>query len=212
MIELLIVCGKGGCVRIGCIVLAAGKSSRFGGNKLQADLNGIPILVRTLRALPTERFDCIACVCASEVIAHLAETCGVPAKRYEGGSLSESIRTGLAEMPRVDGWMFVNGDQPLLKRDSLIRMLDAFAAHPDAVIRLSFGDVQASPSIFPASARDALTALTGESGGMRAAKALRLESIPVSAESEAELWDIDDEEARMRAIQYLNSKAPSKEA
>ena len=39
---------------LGCVVLAAGRASRFGGNKLLVALGGEPVLARTLGALPRE--------------------------------------------------------------------------------------------------------------------------------------------------------------
>lgn len=190
-------------MRIGCIVLAAGKSSRFGANKLLEDLNGIPVLARTLRAVPAKRFEKCACVCASAEVEELARGCGFPAKRYAGGALSDSIRTGLAEMPELDGWMFVNGDQPLLQRSSLLDLIAAFEENPQAVCRLSYAGAVASPALFPAAMREELMQLRGERGGMSAAKECGAQIVPVEASRAEELWDTDDRAMLMRARDFL---------
>lgn len=192
-------------MKIGCIVLAAGRSARFGENKLLADLNGTPVLARTLRAVPRESFAKCVCVCASAEVERLARDCGFPVKHYPGGALSDSIRTGLEGLPATDGILFVNGDQPLLRRESMLRLMETFAAHPRAVCRLTFGGVPGSPVLFPADLRSALGALRGEAGGMAAAKRCGAEAICAEADFEAELWDTDDPEALRRAKEFLDA-------
>lgn len=184
-------------MRIGCIVLAAGRSTRFGENKLIKDLCGAPVLAWTLRALPLDRLDACVCVCASAEAERISLDCGVPVRRYAGGTLSDSIREGLAALPKCDGILFVNGDQPLLTRESLIRLIEALAAEPDAVCRLACGETMASPALFPASLRSALEDLRGERGGMSAATSARV--LPVQAVSPEELWDTDDPAALAEA-------------
>ena len=43
-------------LRIGCVVMAAGNASRFGENKLSARVDGKPLLIHALEAVPTDRF------------------------------------------------------------------------------------------------------------------------------------------------------------
>ena len=50
---------------LGCVVLAAGRSSRFGANKLLAELGGAPVLSHTLAALPGRCAGRWACRCGS---------------------------------------------------------------------------------------------------------------------------------------------------
>ena len=49
-------------MQIACIILAAGKSLRFGENKLLAPVSGAPLLSHTLRAIPTSLFSQILVV------------------------------------------------------------------------------------------------------------------------------------------------------
>lgn len=193
-------------MKIACIVLAAGKSGRFGTNKLLKPLQGHCVLSRVLRALPPDRFEKCVCVCSDSEVERLIRSSGIEAVRYAGGALSDSIRTGLSAVPAMDGWLFVNGDQPLLQKDSIIRMVEAFAAEPDAIYRLSFRDVQASPVLFPADMYDALMRLTGEQGGMTAAKRRSARIIPVQADFPEELLDVDDEALFRQAQSFLNDR------
>ena len=192
---------------IGCVILAAGKSVRFGKNKLTEPLGGVPVLARTLSALPKETFTRICAVVSSDGAEEIARRAEVPFVRYAGGPLSQSIRMGLEAMKGLDGCMFLNGDQPLIRTESIRRLLDAFSAHSDAVYRLSFGGVQASPAVFPAALFDALLDLKGEQGGMAAARNTNAAVCPVEAEGEEELWDMDTADCLERAAAFLAQNA-----
>ncbi len=48
----------------GCVVLAAGAGSRFGGNKLAAPVNGSPMIEYILASLPVRLFSRVAVVSA----------------------------------------------------------------------------------------------------------------------------------------------------
>ena len=43
-------------LRIGCVVMAAGCGSRFGRNKLEAEVGGKTLLCRALEAVPSRSF------------------------------------------------------------------------------------------------------------------------------------------------------------
>ena len=188
---------------LGCAVLAAGKARRFGGGKLLAQLGGRAVLDRTLDALPKECFSKIAVVTSDSAVTSLCREKGFAVREYPGGPLSASIHEGLAEMEGTDGCMFVNGDQPLLRPDSLRAMASAFVESPDSVIRLAFGGTAASPVIFPSSAYPALLALEGETGGMAVIRAGDWRIRTVEARSAAELLDVDDGDALRRAEEFI---------
>ena len=45
-----------GDAKIGCVVMAAGNARRFGANKLAAALEGKPLILRALEAVPEGLF------------------------------------------------------------------------------------------------------------------------------------------------------------
>ena len=49
-------------LRIGCVVMAAGSASRFGENKLVADLYGKTLISRALDAVPSEKLEAVCVV------------------------------------------------------------------------------------------------------------------------------------------------------
>lgn len=71
------------------------------------------------------------------------------------------------------------------------RLLDAFGEDPRAVCRLAFGGEAGSPVVFPAFLFGALGRLSGERGGMAAAREAHAPVRLVEAESAAELLDAD---------------------
>ena len=190
-------------ISLGCAVLAAGRARRFGGNKLLAQLGGRAVLERALDALPVECFGRIVVVTSDPAVTALCGAKGFPTRAYPGGPQSASIREAVMEMAGTDGCMFVNGDQPLLRPDSLRRMAAAFAEAPECVFRLAYAGTAASPVILPSSAYPALMALEGESGGMAAIRGGGWKVRTVEAERESELWDVDDEAALRRCEEIL---------
>lgn len=178
-------------MKLGCVVLAAGQGRRFGDNKLLQTLGDRLVLEHVLLALPRERFARMVVVASSQGVEELCERQGLSCLRYSGGPQSESIRRGIAAMEGLDGCLFVMGDQSLCTRESMEKLLDVFLAHPEAVIRLAWGDTPCSPVLFPKRYFPNLRSLTGEQGGMSALRGLEAKIHLVQAAEEAELWDVD---------------------
>ena len=190
-------------LNIGCVVMAAGKSSRFGSNKLLAQLGGKPVLNHVLDSLPHGRLYRTVVVTVAGAVPGL---CGaIPVRLNESGLLSESVRRGIAEMDGLDGCLFVMGDQPLCTSASMERLLDSFARAPQAVHRLSHNGVPGSPVLFPAALFPRLAALTGEASGMTAVRGSGTPVILVPADHESELWDMDTPKALAQAEAFLRA-------
>ena len=190
-------------MRIACIVLAAGKSTRFGANKLLAPLVDRPLLVHTLDAIPRSCFSQMVAVVSDPEVETLCRRHGGKTVAYEGGPQSQSIRLGLEAIQDADGCLFVLGDQPLCSADSIRRLVSAFQAQPKAVHRLAYQGQPSSPTLFPAHLFLALKKLTGEHGGLAA-----VGDTPgwyTEAAGPHELWDADTPEKLSRIQQYLQA-------
>ena len=190
-------------MRIGCIILAAGKSVRFGGNKLLAPLAGKLLLEHTLEAIPLPCFSQVVAVVSDPEVETLCRRHGVKTVAYEGGPQSQSIRLGLEAVQNADGCLFILGDQPLCSSDSIRRLVSDFQALPKAVHRLAYQGQPSSPTLFPAHLFPALKKLTDEHGGMAA-----VGDTPVlytEAAGPQELWDADTPEKLSRIQQYLQA-------
>ena len=184
-----------GLARIGCVIMAAGRSQRFGGNKLLAPLAGRPVLGHVLGRIPPQAFVRRICVVSCREAEEICRDAGVPCLRYAGGAQSDTLRLGLSRMLDLDGCMFAMGDQPLLERESVLRLAQAFSRSPQDVCRLAFGDCAGSPVVFPKACFGALMALTGEHGGMYALRGRSERVRLVQAGYARELMDADTPQA-----------------
>ena len=134
--------------RITAIVLAAGSSSRFGGDKLLASLGGRPILGHVLDALRKAKIrDPIVVVGPDGGFDGLQHrgTARTAVNPDPGRGLSSSLQVGWAEAmaasPPPDGVIVVLGDQPLLD-PAVVRALVAQpfdASRPVVVARHADG-------------------------------------------------------------------------
>lgn len=148
-------------MRLGCVIMASGLGRRFGGNKLMAPFLGKPMILHALQAT-SGLFDRYTVVTRHADVAQLCRGENVHVILHDLPHRSDTIRLGLQNMiGEIDGCMFCPGDQPLLSRESLMRLLDAFAHEPECIHVLGDG----MPAIFPAWSFDALLHLPQGKGG-----------------------------------------------
>jgi molybdenum cofactor cytidylyltransferase len=119
--------------RIAALILAAGRSTRYGGsNKLLQSLDGVPIVRRVARAALGSQARPVIVVTghqADDVASCLAglDVRLVPNADYAEG-LSTSLRAGLAALPAdIDGAVICLGDMPRIEAGHIDRLIAAFA-------------------------------------------------------------------------------------
>ena len=179
---------------IGCVVMASGLSERYGRNKLLEKLDGREVILHTARSLAEAGFDPLAVTRSAEVKA-LLDREGIRCAMHGGPLKSDTIHTGLALLaPDLAGYLFMPGDQPLVRPASLRRMAEEFRADPRRAVRLGFGNTAGSPVLFPAFCREKLMAYTGNRGGLEVLEAERVPCGVVQAADAWELWDVDTPE------------------
>lgn len=85
--------------RVAAIVAAAGSSSRMGGvNKLLLEVDGVPVLVHTLRAVSAApSVDAVIVVCRSEDMAEFGRLC----RQYELEKVTKIVRGGATRTQSV---------------------------------------------------------------------------------------------------------------
>ena len=186
---------------IACVIMASGVGSRFGGNKLLAPFAGAPLLCRAFD-MTEGLFGPRVLVTRYEACADLARERGVAAVVHDLPLRSDTVRLGIEAVPGTRGCLFLPGDQPLLTRDTLRRLKEAFEAEPDRVCRVSWQGEGGSPVLFPARCYAELACLPpGKGGGVllrREPERVRL----VEAASAAELMDVDTREDLIRLEGY----------
>lgn len=187
-------------LRIGCLVMAAGCGSRFGRNKLGAEVDGKSLLRRALEAVPVEEFHRITVVTQYDGAAALAESFGFDVVRNDRpqDGLSRTVRLGTEAMADCDAILYQVADQPLLEQDTVRREIEYFRTHPDHIVGLANG-VRGNPCIFPRKFFPELMALEGDVGGNVVIRA-HPDALLLYETSAAELRDVDTVEA-LAAVQ-----------
>ena len=117
--------------RIAALLLAAGKSSRMGENKMLVEIDGRPMVARTAQRLLSSRARPIVAVLgnmADEVDAALGK---LPVERVLNPDFAEGLATsltrGLAALPEdIDGVVVCLGDMPLIAGRDIDRLIAAF--------------------------------------------------------------------------------------
>ncbi len=186
-------------LRIGAILLAAGRSSRMGDqNKL---LLPTPSGTLVRRAADTVRTAGIAEIIA--VLGHQAEAVGAALQGSvtqmiynadHSSGMASSIRAGLAAAPsNWDGAFILLGDMPLITPVSLQQMMQRFAPDEghEVVVPMVQGQ-RANPLLWARAHWPGLMQLTGDNGG----RALLAEATDVLCEVALDdlgmLKDVDD--------------------
>lgn len=178
---------------IGCVILAAGSSIRFGENKLFAQIDGKSMIERAFEAVPADQLCDIVVVTQYDRIVSLAGSYGFRyiLNRHPELGLSRSVMLGTEALKdRCGGILYLVSDQPRLKRDSISRMLDVFRKHPDSIVGMSSGGKRGNPCVFPKAYFDELCNLSGDKGG-RTVIEQHEDDLILFEVSDIELTDID---------------------
>ena len=179
--------------KIGCVIMASGLGVRFGGNKLMADFQGQPMITRAFAA--TEGlFDHRVVVTRHEDVATLCREYGIEVILHDLPYRSDTVRLGLEALGDVDCCMFLPGDQPLLRRETVAMLLENWRQRPDQIIRPAYEDNEGSPVLFPAWTFPELMTLPEGKGGGVAIKKHPHEVRRVSIANPFELADADTPE------------------
>jgi CTP:molybdopterin cytidylyltransferase MocA len=152
---------------IGGIVLAAGGSSRFGGPKQLAVLEGRPLLEHVLLAMAGAGLDRLVVVLganAPEVAAgvplHGAEV--VVCEQWARG-LATSLQSGVAALDGCDAVAVALGDQPRLSAEAVARVVSQRGAD-ELAVRATYGGVPGHPVLLERTLLARVPDLRGDSG------------------------------------------------
>lgn len=155
-------------VPVGCVVMAAGNASRFGKNKLLAEVGGKTLIERALDAVPADTLSAVCVVTQYDEIEELARRYGFDCIRNDRPDLgaSHTVRLGTEALrERCGAILFQVSDQPFLQRETVAALIALYEKHPDRITCLASGGVRGNPCVFPAALFPELGALTGDKGG-----------------------------------------------
>jgi len=168
---------------IAAIVLAAGKSSRMGANKLLLPLDGHPLVWHAVRTACASSADVALVVLGNEAERVAA---ALPPGRYQrvdnprfAEGLSTSLQAGLDALPEnVDGALILLADMPFTSSVTLEALLAAAREAPDRIAAMNQGGRPTPPVYWPRAYFGELHGIHGDEGGrsllMRSPQAVQL--------------------------------------
>lgn len=181
-------------IKTGLVIMASGLGKRFGSNKLMEIFGGKPLIKWVIDA-SEDLFDERVVVTRSEDVFKLCKNMGIKCILHEFPGRNDTVRLGLnALMNDIDYCFFMQGDQPLICKESINNMIMAANTNNNLIVRASFNDAVGAPIGFPRKFFDDLLYLPNGKGGNFVAKnnADSVENIEVS--NEYELYDVDTKE------------------
>ncbi|MDR2240861.1 MAG: molybdopterin-binding/glycosyltransferase family 2 protein [Zoogloeaceae bacterium] len=155
---------------VAALVLAAGRSARMGGvNKLFAELDGVPLLLRAVNAALASKAASVTVVLGHE--AERAEAllagCNVNIVRnpdYADG-MSTSLRAGLAALPdAATAAVVLLADMPRISAVHVDRLIDAHDAARPAILAPRKDGRRGNPVLWPREFFPAMRAVRGDQG------------------------------------------------
>ncbi len=191
-------------VKMGCVVLAAGLSLRYGANKLLQELEGESVVHRILRRVKQGGFETVIAVVSDPAVREIAQSLRVHTVYNDAPEegISRSIRLGLEQMPTVDACMFCVADQPFLSGHSIRKLRTGYAG---GIVAAGFGHMRGNPVVFPQALFGELMTLHGDvGGGIVITRHLDLLTV-IELDSNLELRDMDTpcDAVQMRRIKNL---------
>lgn len=187
---------KGRCA---IVILAAGKGRRFGGDKLLAEINGLPMYKHMLKKVQAFSSFQTYIVTGDRTIADSAAAYGVRPvwnDRPELG-VSRSVRLGLEAALNgagtgndLKGILFSVCDQPAVGISTIQRIFNEAMLHPGSIVCAGCNGERGNPVFWDRMFFDELRKLEGDTGGKQVMEQYS-EKIRIVETDEKELRDID---------------------
>lgn len=194
------------------IYMAAGNSRRFGSNKLFYELDGKPMYRHLLERLieikdrynklksDSPAIDITVVTRYREILDYCSSIpdCHAVLSLDSEKGISHTIKAGIMAVQEQkktsmqDYYMFAVADQPYLKSQSVIKLIDKVLENKGnkrLVFSLHCGDAVGNPCVFHSSLIPQLLSLEGDKGGRSVAK--KYDCVYVDIADERDLMDID---------------------
>ena len=136
-------------MKVSAVILAAGKSSRFGGgrDKLLAEWQGRTLIEHVIAAaiaaklagMVTEVIVVTSADAPRVKSIAVADSCRVVHPPDPDGGISASLRAGIAALaPGADGAVILLGDQPMVQAEVIGRVIQAADGSSQALVRAHY--------------------------------------------------------------------------
>lgn len=174
------------------IILASGFSKRYEGNKLITKIAGKKMYAHVIDLVCSINFKEKIIVTNDFEIEEYSRInnlkCIKNSEAFVGKS--KSIKLGIANSSTdTSGYIFFMCDQPFIRRDSVLKILDKFISNDEYIIYPKYDGHKGAPIVFPKKFKKFFNKLKGDDGG---SKFINLEnSISIDIDNKIEGKDID---------------------
>jgi molybdenum cofactor cytidylyltransferase len=199
--------------RVAALVLAAGRSTRMGQNKLLCAWRGAPLVAHAVDAALGAGLRPVCVVTGHEPAAMAGalqgrEVAFVHNPDFEQG-MASSLSAGLRALGSDhDGVVVLLGDMPRVTPEHVQRLLHAFEqAGRDVICVPEHAGLRGNPVLWPARDLAALCALRGDVGGRNLLEAARERVVRVAMPDDGVLIDVDS--PQMLAALHAAGAEPS---
>ncbi len=190
---------------VAAIILAAGRSTRMGANKLLEPLRGKPLVRHVANAALASKAHPVIVVTGHQherVEAALdgLDLAFVPNPDFADG-LSTSLKAGIVALPaEVEAVVVLLGDMPLVTSEAMNNVIAAFEASPGNIAAIPvYQGEWGNPVLLSRSLFGAVAALQGDAGARKLLNGRAGEVLEVPVTSDAILIDLDTPEALAKA-------------
>ena len=179
------------------IVLAAGSSTRMGKNKLLFDLDGEPVVRRTVRQAVAAGLDPVIAVLGyeAELVQRELDGLGPPCRivvnsDFERG-INSSLKTGIAAIPATCvATVVMLADMPLVTAEMIATLVGRYRSSDAPLVISDYDGVNAPPMLYDRVLFEELRVMEGEGCGRQVVRRHQSSAVvvawPVSA-----LTDLD---------------------
>ncbi|MFT5874411.1 MAG: molybdenum cofactor cytidylyltransferase [Clostridium sp.] len=152
---------------ISAIILASGYSRRMGVNKLLLKYRGKSLIQHAIETVLKCGFSEVIVVAREEQIMEIGNRSGVKVIKNENANkgISESIKLGVVNAKKTDGYMFFTADQPFLDISTIKRLTAEFTEDSAYIVVPSHDGRRGGPVIFPYIFKEDFLLLEGDVGG-----------------------------------------------
>lgn len=155
---------------LSALLLAAGRSTRFGGHKLLAPLDGEPLVRHAAANLVAAALDEVVVVVGHEGAAVRSALDGLPVRvvvnAEHARGMSASLAAGVRALaPAAEAVLVALGDQPGIAPDTITRLVHAWRASGRPVaVPVYDGGVRGHPVLFARAVFGELLSIEGDVG------------------------------------------------
>jgi CTP:molybdopterin cytidylyltransferase MocA len=139
-------------MRIGAIILAAGRGGRIGTPKLKLEIEGSSFLSLVLKTLQDAGIEHIICVVESENREWIRKnfpTLQIAINPNTENGMVSSISIGIREIQKCEGYLIVPIDHPFIKSKTIKRLKQAFSENLSKVVKPLWNGRSGHPVMIP---------------------------------------------------------------